>query len=157
MILLWPFLTRYFEQLQLIENGEFVNDTSKNRAFFLLQYLVYNRIDFPEYELVLNKLLVGFTLENYLSPISEVTKDETDVSISLLNGFILNWDNVKDSSIEAIQETFFQREGLLKIKKERIELAIGRTGVDILLNSLPWNISLIKHPRMQKPIYIEWI
>lgn len=157
LILLWPFLTRFFEQLALIKNGEFVNEESRNRAVFLLQQLVFNQIDFPEYDLTLNKLMVGFPLEGHLSPLAELTKDEKDLSISLLNGFISNWDKVNNSSIAAIQETFLQREGILKIKKESSLLVIEKKGVDVLLNSLPWNISIIKLTWMEKPIYVEWI
>jgi hypothetical protein len=157
LILLWPFLTRFFEQLALIKNGEFVNEESRNRAVFLLQQLVFNQIDFPEYDLTLNKLMVGFPLEGHLSPLAELTKDEKDLSISLLNGFISNWDKVNNSSIAAIQETFLQREGILKIKKESSLLVIEKKGVDVLLSSLPWNISIIKLTWMEKPIYVEWI
>lgn len=157
LIIVWPFLTRYFEQLFIVENGEFVDEMSKNRAVFLIQQLVYNKIDFPEYELVLNKILVGWPLENHLSPIAPLTMDEKNLSLSLLNGLKSNWDKVKNSSIEGVQETFIQRQGLLKIREERFELEIEKKGVDVLLNSLSWNISLIKLPWMQKPIYIDWI
>jgi len=157
LIILWPFLTRFFEQLALVKNGEFVNEQSRNRSVFLLQYLVYDGIDFQEYDLVLNKLFVGLPLENYLTPIAELTKDEKDLTISLLNGLMSNWDKVKNSSIDAIQETFLQREGILKFKKESITLVIEKKGVDVLLSSLSWNISLIKLPWMKKPIYVEWI
>jgi len=58
LILFWPFLTRLFEHLSFIKDGNFVNNESRNRAVYLLQYLAYNRIDFPEHHLVLNKLLV---------------------------------------------------------------------------------------------------
>jgi hypothetical protein len=157
LILLWPFFTRFFEELALIKNGEFANEESRNRAVFLLQQLVFNQIDFPEYDLTLNKLMVGLPLEGHLSPIAELTKDEKDLSISLLNGFMSNWDKVKNSSIAGVQETFLQREGILKIKKESIVLVIEKKGVDVLLNSLPWNISIIKLTWMEKPIYVEWI
>ncbi len=157
MIILWPFLIRFFEQLSLVKNGEFVDNESRNRSVFLLQHLVYNKIDFPENELVLNKLLVGLPLTNHLSPISELTTDETDLCLSLLHGLIGNWDKVKTSSPDAIQETFFQREGILTINIDSITLVVQKKGVDVLLNSLSWSISLIKLPWMEKPIHVEWI
>jgi hypothetical protein len=157
IIILWPFLTRFFEQLFLIKNGEFVNDESENRAVYLLQHLAYNRIDFQEYELGLNKLFVGLPFEGPLSPIAELKEDEKDLCLSLLNGVIANWDKVKSSSAEAIQGTFIQREGVLTIKKDSIALVIEKKGVDVLLNSLSWNISIIKLPWMQNPMHVEWI
>lgn len=157
LIIVWPFLTRFFEQLSLVKNGEFVNEESRNRSVFLLQHLAFSRIDFPEYELAFNKLFVGLPLDRHLSPIAELTDDEIDLCTSLLNGLISNWDKVKSSSIEAIQETFIQREGILKIKKESIALVVEKRGVDVLLNSIPWNISLIKLPWVEKPMHVEWI
>jgi hypothetical protein len=157
LIILWPFLTRFFERLSLVKNGEFVNDESENRAVYLLQYLAYDRIDFPEYELALNKLFVGLPLENHLYPIAELKEDEKDLCLSLLNGVIANWDKVKNSSTEAIQGTFLQRDGILTIKKDSIALVIEKKGVDVLLNSLSWNISIIKLPWMKKPMHVEWV
>ncbi len=104
--------------------------------------------------MALNKLLVGLLLEDYLSPIAELTNEEKELSISLLNGLMANWDKVKNSSIEGIRETFLQREGMLSIKKDKYVLKIEKKGVDILLSSLPWSISLIKLPWMQKPMYV---
>lgn len=157
LIIFWPFLTRYFEQLSLLQNGEFLNDISRNRSVFLLQQLVYGSVDFPEHVLPLNKLLVGLTLKRHLSQIEELTNQEKELSLSLLNGLISNWDKVKNSSIEGIRETFLQREGMLSIEKDKYVLKVEKRGVDILLSSLPWSISLIKLPWMQKPLYIEWI
>lgn len=157
LIIFWPFLTRYFEQLSLLQNGEFLNDISRNRSVFLLQQLVYGSIDFPEHVLPLNKLLVGLALKRHLSPIAELTNQEKELSLSLLNGLKANWDKVQNSSIESIQLSFLQREGFLKIKKESMVLVVEKKGMDVLLNSLPWTISLIKLPWMQKPIYVEWI
>jgi hypothetical protein len=157
LVLVWPFLTRYFEQLSLLKGGEFRNSESRNRAIYLLQYLVFNQTDYPEFEMVLNKFMVGMPLKEHLSPLISFTKEEKDLSRSLINGLINNWGKVKNSSIEAIQETFLQRKGLMIIHKEKVTLKINKTGVDILLESISWNISLIKLPWMQKPIYVEWI
>jgi len=157
MVILWPFFTRLFEELYFIKNNEFVDNKSRNRSVYVLQQLVYNSIDFSEYELVLNKLFVGLPLTNHLSPISELTTEEIDLCSSLLHGLIFNWDKVKNSSPKAIQETFLKRDGFLKIKEDAMTLRIEKKGVDVLLNSLSWNISLIKLGWMEKPLHVEWI
>lgn len=157
LILLWPFFTRYFEQLQLVTNGAFVSHEARNRAVYLLQYLVINEIDFPEYELVLNKQLVGIPMEEPLLPIDALTQDEIALAESLLNGFRANWEKVASSTIMAIQETFLYREGLLDIQNDKSILAIEKRGVDILVSTIPWNFSLIKLPWMQQPLYIDWL
>ena len=157
LVLYSPFLPRFFEQLALMEEGEFVNEESRNRAIYLLQYLAYSRTDFPEYELVLNKMLVGMSLDDTLSPPISLIDKEYEVSRSLMNGFISNWDKVRNSSPEAIQETFIQRGGILRFSEDKMDLAVNNSAVDVLIHSIPWNISEIKLPWMIKPIHIDWI
>lgn len=157
LVLIWPFVTRFFEQIDLLENGQFVDEGCRNRAVYLLQYLAYNRIDFPEDQLMLNKLFVGMPVQNYLRPEVKLTQAEIDLAKSLLNGLIINWEKLKESSIEAVQETFIQREGILRNNKKSTKLVIGKKGVDVLLDSLPWNISIIKLPWMEQTIFVEWI
>jgi hypothetical protein len=156
-ILLWPFLTRYFEELGLVEQGEFVHDEARNRAVYLLQYLVCFKTDLPENVLTLNKLLVGLSIGNRLTPISVLTEAEKDLSVSLLHGFIANWDKVRNTSIEGIQETFLLRQGMLTVSNTHDELSVENKGVDVLLTSLPWNISMINLPWMEKPLQVEWV
>lgn len=157
LILFWPFLTRLFEHLSLVKDGSFVNDESRNRAVYLLQYLAYNRIDFPEHQLVLNKLLVGMSTQENLKPIVELSEAEIESAESLQHGLINNWEKVKNSTPEGIQETFLQRAGILRFGTDKIMLEVDKKGVDVLLNSIPWNISLIKLSWMKNPIYVEWI
>ena len=157
LILFWPFLTRLFEHISLLKNGAFINHESMNRAVYILQYLGYNDIDFPEYKLVLNKLLVGMLSQDHLIPFITLTDNEKESTQSLLKGLINNWEKVKNSTPEGIQETFLQREGILRFQTDKVRLVVEKKGVDILLESIPWNISLIKLAWMKMPIYVEWI
>ncbi len=157
LILFWPFLTRLFEHLSFVKNGEFVNSEFKNRAVYLLQYLVFNETDFPEYELVLNKILAGMLPEDHLDPFVTLTEEEKELANSLLHGLINNWEKVKSSTPEGIQETFLQREGILRFKNGEVYLDVEKKGVDILVKSIPWNISLIKLPWMKKTMHVEWV
>ena len=157
MILLWPFFTRFFEHLSLLDNGLFKDEKGRYKAVYLLQYLVYNSVEFQESELVLNKVLAGLSPQDHLSPFIKLNKNEKELAQSLLGGFIGNWEKMKTSSPEAIQETFLQREGILQFKKDKILLRVDKKGVDVLLTSIPWNISLVKLTWMQHPLYVEWI
>lgn len=157
LVLYWPFLTQFYERLALLKDGEFVDNESRNRAVYLLQYLAYNQTDFPKYKLVLNRLLVGMTLVDNLSSPIRLTNKEIEVSKSLMYGMINNWEKVKDSTPEGVQETFIKREGLLTIMEEKSELTIEKKGVDVLLDFLPWDISIIKLLWMPNPIHVTWI
>ncbi|MCB0464245.1 MAG: hypothetical protein KDC78_01030 [Aequorivita sp.] len=156
VIIAWPFLTRFFEQLRMLENGAFINSESRNRGAYLIQQLVYNHIDFPEHELVLNKLLVGMPIEDQLEPITELTQEEKDLAVSLLNGLIQNWDKLGSTSIVGLQEAFMQRDGVIGMKADSNTLSVEKRGVDVLLQTIPWNINLIKLPWMEKPVHVEW-
>ncbi|AOW20702.1 contractile injection system tape measure protein [Urechidicola croceus] len=157
LILFGPFLPRFFELLELTENQIFVNEEAKNRGVYLLQCLVTNDFEYPEYYFPLNKLLVGMELEEPISPFIKMTETEKEVVSSLLDGLIANWEKVKNSSHAAIQETFLQREGVLRIDNDKVTLIVSKKGVDILMESIPWNISLVKLKWMKNPIYVEWI
>jgi hypothetical protein len=71
--------------------------------------------------------------------------------------FINNWDKVKDSTPEGIQENFLQRKGILRFEQVKVILVVQKKGADILMESIPWNISLTKLVWMKYPIYVEWI
>ena len=156
LILVWPFLVRLFEQLSLVKNNSFVNQKSRVKAVYLLQYMVFNTVNAPEYELVLNKIMVGLPLEEHFSPFVNLSMEEKEMTVSLINGLIHNWEKVGNSSVEAIQETFFQLRGILQISQEKITLIIEKKGVDVLLESISWNISMIKLPWMERPIHVDW-
>ena len=157
LIILWPFLVRFFDELQMTENDTFKSAADKNRAVYLLQYLAYNSVVFPEYDLVLNKVLVGIPIEERLNPIEELHEHEIEVSKSLMHGMIANWDKVKNSSPEGVQVTYLQRKGILSQDQNHWKLRVEEKALDVLIQSIPWNISMIKLPWMEKPIYVEWI
>ena len=157
LIIYWPFLTRLFEQLSLVENALFISQSAQNRAIYLLQYLVNNTTDDPEFELVLNKILVGMPISEQLNPIKNLSLEEKNMTVSLMNGLIQNWPKVRNSTPTGIQETFIQREAILSQNKEQYKLMITKKTVDILVASIPWNLSVIKLPWMAKPLHIAWI
>ena len=121
-----------------------------------LPNLGFESIDFSEYDLVLNKLLVGMPLDELVTPIAAVTQEEKDLSTSLLMGVINNWERMQNTTPSGLRETFLQREGLLKLKEEYSELYIERKGLDILLEGIPWNITTLNLSWMDKPLQINW-
>ncbi|HZD94145.1 MAG TPA: contractile injection system tape measure protein, partial [Candidatus Sulfotelmatobacter sp.] len=72
-VLLWPFLGRYFQTLGLLEKNAFRSESEKNRAIHLLQYLATGKLETPEHELLLNKVLCGSLPEQPLDPVLPLT------------------------------------------------------------------------------------
>ncbi|MAZ73785.1 MAG: hypothetical protein CMC70_11645 [Flavobacteriaceae bacterium] len=156
LILLSPFLKQYFEQLQYMADGVFLSKVYQNRALYLLQYLVYAHIDVPENALLLNKILVGMPLSHPVNPITTMTQDEIALSDSLLHGFISNWPRMEDTTPTGVQETFLQRGGIVTIDQATYSLMVERRGVDVLVQGIPWNFSVIASPWMRNPLHVTW-
>lgn len=156
LVILWPFLTTLFTRLEMLNETTFIDEEKEDRAAYLLQYLAYNSIDFPEHELTLNKVFVGTPLSRHLTRVDSLSDQEVEMTQELLRAVIQNWTQVGNSSPQAIQETFVQRSGILTFKKEHVLLRIEKKGVDVLLSSIPWNYTIIKLPWMSLPLHIEW-
>lgn len=156
VVIIAAFLPAYYERLGMLENGTFKDFNSRERGAYLLQYLVYYAFKFDENELPLNKILMGIPITQTTEQMMEITQEEKDLSDSLLIGVISNWEKVKNSSTIAIQESFLQRDGIITIEDDKYKLAIERRSIDILMDHIPWNYSVIKLPWMEKPLYIEW-
>jgi hypothetical protein len=139
-----------------MEGNRFKDKTSQNRAVYLLQYLAFGDVDFPEYEQALNKLIVGMPLAIHLEPGIELTDEEKNLCQSLLKGILHNWAKLNASTIEALQVTFLQRVGELVFEDSQVALNVEKKGVDALMESISWNIKLFKLPWMQKAIQINW-
>ncbi|MDD5034756.1 MAG: contractile injection system tape measure protein [Methylococcaceae bacterium] len=156
MVLLWPFLSRYFQMLDLQERGAFRDVTAQCRAVYLLQYLVSAEEEAPEYRLLLNKILCGLETSLPLEPQARLTDDERRSSEELLYGFTRNWSKLHHTSIAGLREAFLQREGRLVRKEETWTLTVAQKSYDILLDTLPWNLSLIKLGWMQTLLQVKW-
>ncbi len=154
LILCWPFISALFSRLKL-SSGGIVPPESQGKAVYLLQYLVFGHVDFPEYEMVLNKLLVGMKASQHLEQ-AELSEEEMQMALSLLNGLKGNWEKMKNASVDAIRQTFLQREGTLEFGAASNILKVPKTGVDVLLDSISWNISVVKLPWMEKSLEVKW-
>jgi len=66
LIILWPFLPRFFRSLGLLEDKQFVDEAAAHRAAGLLQYLADGQPEAPEYLLIFNKILCGLPWDEVL-------------------------------------------------------------------------------------------
>lgn len=156
LVLVAPFLPYFFNGLGLLENKMFVSQEAQNRAALLLQCLLEKEEAFEESELLLNKLLCGISPGEIIPveiTLSEVEKEEIP---NLLNAMVAQWTALKSTSGESMAKGFFSREGILKKVDRDYQLTIPRISIDILLNRLPWTLSIIKLPWMQETLFVEW-
>ncbi|KUJ59464.1 hypothetical protein AR687_22965 [Flavobacteriaceae bacterium CRH] len=156
LVLLHPFLSTLFDRTGLVKNGEFVNDEAKLRAPHLLQYLVNFEQESPEQDLLLNKILCGIEYQEAITSGIVLTEIEMNTANELLHVVTQQWEKLKNTSINGLQETFLQRSGSLCLSSEGWTLVVENKAFDILLQTLPWGLSFIKNSWMTEPIFVEW-
>jgi hypothetical protein len=162
LILLHPFLSVFFHELGMLEEGRFIQESLHQRAVLLTQCFVQPTDIFPEYQLILNKLLCGYplhaTLPLGLEDSGDVElKEATNLLQTVLGQWTLNGNPV-NSSIQTLRDSFLRRKGKLIRRENDWVLQVEQKAFDMVpLNSLPWNIHMIKHSWMSTTLWVEWV
>jgi hypothetical protein len=55
-----------------------------------------------------------------------------------------------------LRETFLQREGKLQPTHDGWKLRVQRKTLDVLVDQIPWSISVVFHAWMPQPIHVTW-
>ena len=156
IVILSPYIVRYFDILKLVENKMFISIEAQYKAAHLLQYLVNKQIETPENELILNKILCGLPVTAPVPLTADISEAELKFSESLLQGAINNWARLKTMSPDALRTTFLIRTGKIVEESDRWKLTVDKGSFDMLLRTLTWGFTFIKYPWMDKAIFVEW-
>lgn len=156
LILLWPFLTRFFETLNLLQVNQFTEPQANKRAVLLLQYLVDTSTEIPEHLLPLNKLLCGLNLLDPIEASLDITASEQTECNSLLLAVIHHWSALKSTTPAGFRHAFLQRAGILRLYNGYWLLQAERETYDVLLDQLPWSIRVVKLPWTPEMLSVEW-
>lgn len=161
LVLFGAFLPLYFDRLEVLTTGpdgrrRIGGVEAATRAVHMLQYLVDGRCDRPEPDLVLNKLLCGFTPATPVGPSIEPADRDRALADSLIASVIQHWTIINNTSPAGLRETFLQREGKLTFSTDRWTLTVNRRTVDVLVDRVPWSLSPIFHPWMGWPLHVTW-
>lgn len=157
LVILHPFLVNLFQKLCLCKGTIWTDKESQHKAVLLTQYLITGQEIFFENELILNKLMCGFPVENVIDTRQKLSKEEKEICNDLLLVVIEYWSVMKNTSVEALRETFLQRAGKLSLSEvHSSELWVEEKGVDVLLSSLPWGIGMIQTPWMDNFLHCYW-
>lgn len=156
-VILWPYLQRLFSMLNYTDKSAFVSHNDALRAMHLIQFICTAKEGFPEYELVLNKILCGIDDKAPIPVEVLLSEEERSLATDLTQGVIGNWPALKSTSAENFRSSFLLRKGVLTEHKEHYLLKVEKVGYDILLDSLPWSISHVFLPWMNKSIQVKWL
>ncbi len=154
LILLHPFLPQFFKALGLATEDHLLQP---ERASCLLHFMVTGQTIAPEYELILSKILCNMPLEMPVESDITLTDAEKIEAEALLEAVIRHWNALRNTSIDGLRGTFLLRLGKLSLRDNGDWLLqVESKTVDILLNQLPWGISMIQLPWMQRMLWVEW-
>lgn len=156
LVILAPFLPRFFQQLGMVEDDFFITEADAERAVHLLQYLASGQQETEEHLLLFNKILCGLPPDTPVSSGIEITEEETSLAYSLLSSVLQNWEIMKNSSVENLRGAFLLRDGRLVEETDRWWLLVEPKSYDIIVDYLPWTISVIHLPWMEKRVEVEW-
>ncbi|MGL5889489.1 MAG: contractile injection system tape measure protein, partial [Bacteroidia bacterium] len=169
---LYPFISTFLSRTGHIENREFISDRAREEAAVLLQLLVTGMPDadtlngeaeekwFEEHNLLLNKILVGLPLETPLPGLGMFSPDELEKYAAeadkALQHAINSWPLLSRTTLAAFREMFLKHEGRLSAGSGGWDLQIERDSFDVLIDKLPWPISIIRYPWSEKVLYVTW-
>lgn len=156
LVLLWPFFSFYFETLELTKENRFVSDEASFKAVYLLDYLVYGNEEGKELKMTLNKVLCAVPRQIPLGLREPLTEKERTLTTQLLETAISRWSIIGNTSIEGLRESFLKRTGKLEWIEEKVILTVEPKAYDMLIDKLPWSISTVRLPWLEKNLIVKW-
>lgn len=158
IVILHPFLAQLFENLRYTDRtGCFVSQDARSRAVHLLHYLAVGAEEPEEDETVLFKCLCGMETRTPLVRRLRLRNEECDEADRLLIETIRHWDKLGNTSPQGLREGFLEREGKLTPRRRGWILSVERRSIDILLDYLPWSLSVVRLPWRDSPLYVDWV
>lgn len=161
LVILHPFLKQLLTALEYLdEKHQFKNEPDRTKGILVLHYLAtgenYGGENTEEHELAFPKLVCGMPISGVIDNHLQLDSKELEMADGMLSACIQHWDKLKGSSIDTLRNTFLKRNGRIEEKDSAYQLFVESSGTDILLDSLPWSISLIRLPWLEQPIYVSW-
>lgn len=154
LVLLHPFLPQFFTALTISADGQLLNP---ERALCLLHYLSTGQPTAPEYQLILAKILCNVDLTMPVATNIALTTEELAEAEALLNAVIKHWSVLKSTGIDGLRHTFLLRPGKISLRDDGDwQLQVEHQSFDILLDQLPWGISMVKLPWMSRMLWVDW-
>lgn len=157
LVLIHPFINRFLQNMKLVdEKGKFVSPETRIHAVHLLRHLTGFEGEHYEHCLTLEKVLCGLPVA-YAVPTAWKASEHDEKEIdSLLNSVISYWASLSKSSIGALCLGFLQRPGSIEHEDGMYIVRVEGSAMDILLDDLPWGLSMIMLPWLEQPIIVEW-
>ena len=157
LILLHPFLPQFFTKLGFYKKVKKQIEHDKiHEATQLLHYLATKNETPYEYELSFEKFLCGVPLNTPINRLQKISVAQKNECNNLLESVISHWKALKTKNIDALRSGFLMREGKLTRTIDSNKIYVQRQAHDILLERIPWGISVINLPWINNITFVEW-
>ena len=156
LVLLHPFLPRFFDALGLLDAQQFRSPQARERAVHLLHFLASGTEHPEEHATLLGKLLCGIAFEHPIPRELALRDDEKAESNALLAAAIGHWGRLGSASPDGLREGFLARDGKLVRTGTGFVLTVEQRAIDLLLDHLPWTLSIVRLPWMARPLMVNW-
>lgn len=156
LVLLWPFLRRLFERLDLLAGEGFRDGAAAMRGVALLHYLAAEETDPPDYLLPLAKVLCGLEPAAVFVPGPPLSPAQTDECALLLRALVAQAPILGAMSNAGLRGNFLLRRGILGERDGAWLVQVERETQDIVLERLPWGLDWIRLPWMAAPLRVQW-
>lgn len=156
LIILAPFLPRFFERIGVVREGKLVDGA---KAVVALYFLGSGEETYGEWQLLFPKILCGLPIATVIpSGTVVLSLEEKEEAVTLLHSVIELWAVLKNTSVEGLRASFLQRQGRLTEKEApgAWRLLVQPRAHDLLLQHLPWTISIVRLPWMKAPLFVDW-
>ncbi len=156
LVILHPFFEALFSSHKYLDESGFVSLDIHRKAVLLSQFLVTGEFDIQEHQLLLNKILCSYPINETIDSFLELSEEEQKDANELLLSVIEHWTALKATSVAGLRSSFLQRQGKLTEREDHWLLQVEQKSYDVLMNYLPWGIGFIKLPWMDKRVIVEW-
>lgn len=154
LIILHPFIKQLFKNCNLLNENNDINN--KELAAHILHYAATKEENDFEHRMLFEKFLCGIPMQQSIKREVQIEESHKACVEELLQSVVTHWSALKNSSSDILRSEFLQREGKLDLSEDNPKLFIERKTQDILLDKIPWNISIVKIPWIDKLMYTQW-
>ncbi|KRB56439.1 contractile injection system tape measure protein [Flavobacterium sp. Root186] len=155
LVLIHPFLKSLFDNCKLLNKDNTINNPEV--ATHLLHYIATGKEQDYENAMAFEKFLCNIPIAQPIERNIVLSEEMKKEGAAMLQAVLSNWDIMKTSSAELLQNEFLQRPGKLSINgDETPTIIIEKKTQDILLDKLSWNLSIIKLAWKKRIIYVNW-
>ena len=157
IVLIHPFLANYFRQVKLLdENDQFISLEKQIHAVHLLRYLTGKKERHHSHLLNVEKIICGLSPTFPIPMKYNISENEKKEAQDMYAAIKQYWKSISKTSIEGIQTSFIHRKGIITFEEPYWLIRVEGSTLDILMDDLPWEMSMLVFPWMDRNILIEW-